>query len=301
MHTLKGFARACIGAILRRAPAGTADYVYIRLLRPRPIRAAANLLLRALIPTSVAIPEGVVRLNPSDPVVSGALALGVYEPYETSVYREQLKPGMTVVDIGANLGLHTVIAASRVGTGGRVISFEPEPENFSLLEHNVRANGFGNVTAINRAVADRVGRLTLNLSDSNKGRHSLVRTRFDSREFSRSVEVDAVTLDAELATLGCERVDVIKMDIEGAEVLALKGMQSTLAQSAISLFIEFSPSAIRRAGTDPATFLEDLRKRGFDLFELSERQSRTMPIADAREFAASVHDAMYTNLLCVKR
>ena len=96
---------------LKALPAGAPLFIYRNMLRLPPLRRIANRILLSLLPSTITIPEGVLTLNMHDPVVSGALALGVYEPFETALLRRIIEPGMTVLDIGANLGYQTVIAA----------------------------------------------------------------------------------------------------------------------------------------------------------------------------------------------
>ncbi len=301
MHTLKATVRACIGLILRLAPAGSAEYIYVHILSPWPLRSLTNYALRAILPHSVRIPEGVVHLNPDDPVVSGGLALGVYEPFETELFRAKLKPGMTVLDVGANLGYHTVIAASRVGAAGRVIAFEPEPNNFELLSRNVRENNFSNVRLCNIAVADKQGVLTLHISDSNKGKHSLVNTSAQSSEYTRSIEVQTRTIDDVMSEQNVTRVDIIKMDIEGAEPLALIGMKKTLTIPGLTLFVEFSPTALLACKMDPVALLTTLREGGYSIGEIRESERRVVDVEDFAAFSASIPVSRHTNLLCEKR
>lgn len=297
---MKKLLRVGISWILRISPAGTADFIYIRVLRPRPLRFFANRLITFLLPITVTIPEGVITLNPKDPVVSGALALGVYEPFETSLFRSVLKPGMVVLDVGANLGYHTIIAARKVGPSGRVLAFEPEPVNFALLSSNIRQNHFDWAQLHPVAVSDVVGTQQLHLSDSNKGRHSIVRTVRDSKEFTDSVGVATTTIDTILGSQGIKQVDVIKMDIEGAELLALLGMPQTLALPDLIVFVEFSPSAIVSSGRSPKEFFDILLAYGFVVHEIRERESRIVPIHDPDIFLRDFPKDQYTNLFCTK-
>ena len=128
-----------------------------------------------------------------------------------------------VVDIGANVGIFTGIAARAVGPGGRVISFEPEPGNADCLTEMVQANGFTNVTIERKAVADQPGTLRLYLAAQNMGDH-----RISAAEEDRpSIEIPTARVDDVLAGVVPQ---VIKMDIQGAEGLACRGMRETLAR-----------------------------------------------------------------------
>ena len=146
-----------------------------------------------------------------------------YEPEVTAFLKENVAAGQTAIDLGANIGYFTLLLAQLVGEDGQVVAFEPDPQNCRLLEKNVRANGYTNVTVRREAVADYSGRAPLFLSDVNPGDHGL--TDADGRR--DTVDIDVVTLDSALAHLR-GRIHWIKMDIQGAELAALRGMRSLL-------------------------------------------------------------------------
>jgi FkbM family methyltransferase len=273
-----------------------AGFVYRTLLKPRPLRLAANRLL-LLLPKKIRLPEGMLMLNPEDPVISGALALGVYERFEMTLFRAVLEEGARVLDVGANVGVYTVIAASRVGPRGSVIACEPEPANFSLLSKNISANGFANVQARDVALADAEGSMQLHLSSSNKGHHTLVALSGAAGDFERSISVRVTTGDSLLRGAGA---DIVKIDIEGAEPLALKGLAQTLMQPELALFMEYSPRAIEALGHAPEEVLNDLVAKGFAMFDIDGRKRRLIPLKDTAAFARRFEGAAYTNLLCVK-
>ena len=300
MESIKKAARWCISGVLRACPPGTPEFVYRHLLVLPPVRTLTNTLLKNLLPERILLSEGTVLLNPEDPVISGALTLGVYEPYETELFRAHLKPGMHVLDLGANIGFHTIIAAGRVGAEGTVIALEPEPVNYSFLERNVQINKFNNVTLCQMAAADKEGVLTLHVSDANKGKHSLVTDHAHSGEFSTTVSVTSRRIDTLLAEQGITHIDLVKMDIEGAEPFALAGMPQLLSTSNLILFMEFSPRAIVRAGYEPARLLHDLVEKGFLIQEIQEEARAVIPIKDIGKFSSRFNGDAYANLLCVK-
>src|SRR3989344_56683 len=295
---MRTFIRKMVASVVRLLPAGAPERIYARLFRG-PLGIVVNPLITGLLPESLQIPEGVVILNRTDPAVSGATAFGVYEPFETALFRVTIQPGMTVVDIGANIGYYMVIAAGRVGAEGRVIAFEPAPENFVALKKTIGANTFRNIDAYAIAIADKRGVLDLHLFDSNKGKHSLVKDAKDAKGFSSRVQVQTTTLDSFLSEHDIGHVDVIKMDIEGAESLALAGMHEALKQAKF-LFMEFTPTSIRKAGHDPQETLQLLRKAGFSLFAIDERAKEKKLVSDDGLFIASIPEGECTNLLCVK-
>jgi FkbM family methyltransferase len=136
--------------------------------------------------------------------------------------KHNLKEGETVVDCGAYIGEFTLYAAKAVGPSGRVIAFEPDPAIYKRLMANIELNGFANVAALNKGVWSRAGTLKF-VGDSIKG-YSFMSAEKDAA----AIDVPVVSLDDELKSLNITKVDFIKMDVEGAELEALKGMARTL-------------------------------------------------------------------------
>ncbi len=223
-----------------------------------------------------------------------------YEPFETLLIERAIQPGMTVADIGANIGYYTLVMARHVGPKGQVIAFEPDPTNFRLLRRNIRMNCFSNVITEQAAVLDRDGKTTLFLSNNNFGDHRVFDTH-DYEQFNKgiprsSIEVRAVTLDRCLNRLG-KPADLIKMDIQGAEMLALPGMTKALSNLNVLLFCEFWPYGLRNANTSPRQFLESLCEIGLELFEIIEDNQTVLPV-DVDELSQRFPDVGLANLLC---
>ena len=146
------------------------------------------------------------------------LALHSYEPETTRLFRRLLRPGMTVVDLGAEIGHYTVVGAMDVGRTGHVYAFEPNPYSLRVLRQNVQINGHEDVVTIEpTAVARGRGQTQLFLG-MGRGVTSMFNTGDGEKQ---SIVVDTVSLDIYFAGLGWPRVDVMKMDIDGAERLAL--------------------------------------------------------------------------------
>lgn len=194
-----------------------------------------------------------------------ALAKGWYDPDENAFYTRTVKPGDVVVEAGANIGVFTLLLAKLVGPEGRVLSFEPDPELRRILEGNIARNGYDNVTVRAAAVAEEPGTMTFFRASRNQG---------DNRLFSHdgddgaSFPVDVVALDDEL--VGHPRIDLLKMDIQGAEVLALRGLRTTLADlPPRAIMLEFWPHGIAGMGGDPRAMLEELIGFGYEAFEVN--------------------------------
>jgi len=219
-----------------------------------------------------------------------------YEPFEATLLERAAGPGATVVDIGANVGFYTVLLASRVGPGGRVIAIEPDPTNASLLRRSAAANDLGNVTLLEAAVLDRAGTIDLYRSRTNFGDHRV----FDGAEDGTArekVTVPAVVLDEYLER---ERVrpTLVKMDIQGAEVTAFPGMARTLSDPRVVLFCEFWPYGLRLAGSTAGAFLDSLHRAGLTLFEIREEDRTIVPV-DRDELANRYPDTGLSNLIGV--
>jgi len=143
----------------------------------------------------------------------------IYNGYFT----ELLKKGMNVIDIGAHGGIYTILVAEKVGEKGKVIAIEPEPSNYKLLFKNIELNNFKNVIPKNMALTDHEGIEKLYLSSSFAG-HSLV-FHGDNNHY---INIPVTTIDKLVQELGIEKIDIIKIDAEGAEIPILKGAEKTL-------------------------------------------------------------------------
>jgi len=249
--------------------------------------------------TGAASVDGMVcYVNPDDTIITRALVKrGVWEPLETAVLCESLKEGDTFVDVGANIGYYTLLAAKRVGPKGRVIAFEPEPTNFAILKRNVEANGLTNVILEQKALSNQAGTLRLYIEPENKGGHKVFQFG-DAKDF---VEVEAVRLDDYLKT-DRGRIDFVKIDTEGAEGAILEGMQDTLrTNNDVRLLVEFFPMLLKSFGYDAGAVLSDLQSLGFEIRDVNERTRSVTPTRPDALLARHKADRpSYTNLLLLR-
>lgn len=237
-------------------------------------------------------------LDPTDSIVSPMLLRdGYFEPYETTLIESQVKPGDVVLDIGANIGYYTLIFARLVGDKGRVYAFEPDPTNFRLLKKNVRANGYQNVIFVNKAVAEASGPLSLYLCPDNKGDHRI----FASEDDRDAISIQATTLDEHFADYQ-GKIDFIKMDIQGSEGRAVRGMQQVLRRHHdVKIITEFWPAGLRRSGIEAKEYLADLERQGFGLFRIDEDEETTESTT-TQELLALYPDTRedFGNLYCAR-
>jgi FkbM family methyltransferase len=295
LSALRRVATRAVGGrrLLRWVPPSASEYVYTVFLKPKPLRKLAQLAIRQIIPARIQLDDVVIVLNQRDAIVSGALALGVYERFELDLFRKMLRPGMTVVDVGSNIGLYTAVAARAVGPQGRVLAIEPDAENCGFVRENIAANHVENVVVSQCAVGAENATGTLYLNDMNKADHRIYQG-YDER---RTTSVRIVRLDDLLAQHGIEHVDVVKMDIQGAEGQAWRGMDELLAQPDVRLMIEYWPWGLARCGDDPRAFLTKVRAAGFQIFDLDSDAHKITPVVDDAALASLTLERQHKNLL----
>ena len=270
-----------------------AEFVYCYLLRPWPLRQLTNWTIRQLLPKQIEIHGATIVLNPTDPVVSGALHFGVYEKAETRFFQSACRDGMTFLDVGANLGYYTALAARAVGPNGRVLAVEPDPDSFGYLEQTIAANAVGNVQAFPVAASDAPATLPLYISTDNRGDNRL----YASGEDRPQVEVAARPLDALLRENKIDTVDLIKVDVQGYESKVIAGLRETITASPnLTLLTEFWPQGIDEAGEDANEFLQTLRELGLTLHELQPDGSLA-ELTDDTDLIARHQGRRYTNLI----
>ena len=270
-----------------------AEFVYCYLLRPWPLRQLTNWTIRQLLPRQIEIHGATVVLNPTDPVVSGALHFGVYEKAETRFFQSACRDGMTFLDVGANLGYYTALATRAVGPNGRVLAVEPDPDSFGYLEQTIAANAVGNVQAFPVAASDAPATLPLYISTDNRGDNRL----YASGEDRPQVEVTARPLDALLRENKIDTVDLIKIDVQGYEPKVIAGLRETITASPnLTLLTEFWPQGIDEAGENADDFLQTLRELGLTLHELQPDGSLA-ELTDDTDLIARHQGRRYTNLI----
>jgi len=218
----------------------------------------------------------------------------ILESYETQLLPHLVKPGMRVADVGANIGYYTLLMARQVGPTGEVLAFEPEPNNYRLLVKNAARNNFESITTVSKAVTDHTGRAILFINRGHRGDHRI----YPGDEPRSAVEIEATTLDAYLAG---RSIDVVKMDIQGAEMLALKGMTATIALNPeLIILTEFSPHHLRKCGTHPSAFLDALESAGFYLRIIDEKRQKVCA-TDKKTLLSLCSGSHYVNLFLSKR
>ena len=209
----------------------------------------------------------------------------IWEKYKTELFKKLVRKGMVVVDIGAGIGYYSLIAAKLVGRNGIVYAFEPEPINYELLCKNIEVNGYTNVIPIQKAVSDKKGKSKLYfekeriVNPSLSKENVLATSKHKVLEKGGFVEVDTINMDEFFEKMvRNNKVDVIKVDAEGAEGLVIDGGEEILKSNNLKMFIEFWPDGLAELGTDPLRMLHKLKEYGFKAKLINETDQSADPI-----------------------
>lgn len=217
----------------------------------------------------------------------------IYEQETTIFLRNHLQKGQTAWDIGANIGYFSLEFARSVGPEGKVLSFEPHPEIFQVLQRNIKRNKYKNIKLFNQACGSSPGETKLFFSTENEGNHKIIENS-NSNHFALTEVVTLSTFLNEYSP------SLIKMDIEGAELLALQGLgHENLKKLAIDFVIEYHPYEM--------SFFEIEGEEILDFFMSSGYKFRNLAYPDAPNISKEEilkkykkEDRSLTNLFCSK-
>ena len=241
----------------------------VRAVLPLPLRKVIGQLLKTIVKKAIKIdydkPYQVfghkIWLYPKS-MQSWEIIFGLFEQDTVNTFQRILKPGMTVLDIGAFVGYYTLLAANLVGKQGKVYAFEPNPVAFAILTKNIKENGYQKIIqAIPKAVSNRHDNVCLFVTEKEAAQASLYAPK---QGFYKSIQVETVILDEFFAQLGWPQIDVVKIDVEGAEVEVLDGMKEVVRRNPqIKLIIEFNPANQLKSIGNYYKFFEVLQDLGF--------------------------------------
>ncbi len=226
-------------------------------------------------PALVRLPTGVWWLMDADFICDSIFGKG-YENAESSFMRRFVKPGMTVLDVGAHRGFHSLLLSKRVGGHGRLLCFEPSPADAKRLRLHLKINSCRNAEVFEYALGEDDGSADLYTVPKNSVLNSL---RPPDTEFQTSTKRVAVRkLDDALSQAHVERVNFVKLDVEGGELGVLKGAQRLLSSTPRPLILcEVLEQRTRPWGYPPRLIIEYLRQKGFVWFELNDK-AKLLPI-----------------------
>lgn len=250
------------------------------------------------------------RTMPDDPMwFRFELLTSRHEPDTLRIIRQRAKQGMVVLDIGAHVGYYSRHFSHLIGHTGKCFAFEPHPRTFSLLSRNMQH--FENIEPVQAAVADTAGTAelydylvmsasgSLNFDENlrNLQKSQLTQTDVAPRVASdfplEKYAVNTLVIDDFLVEKGIEVVDLIKMDIEGAEIGALRGLRATIERSPdLMLVMEYNPRALEAFGHDPASALQEVAKLGFTRMQIIEREDYSQDIETGLQTLAAMTPQM---------
>jgi FkbM family methyltransferase len=253
-----------------------------------PVKLGYKFLINLFNP--IEIQGSKMFISPRDGL--GLLITPIHEEFETELFKREVKRGDVVLDLGAHIGYYTLLAAKIVGEKGKVYAFEPDPGNYGLLKKNIEANGYKNVIAVQKAISNKTekGRLFL------RG-DGVSRRLYDANHKYSSIETETVKLDDYFKDYD-GKINFIKMDIEGSEGNAVKGIIGLLKRNgALKMIMEFRPENIRESGADPLETLETLIGFGFKLYNLNSDKRSLELVSEPKSICG---DEIKTYLFCVK-
>lgn len=202
-----------------------------------------------------------IYVQEDDTAVGQHVKRGAYEPHVTAVFRDRLRPGMHVLDIGANIGYYTMLSASLVGSSGSVTAIEPNADSARLLEASRRANSFDNVFVLQVAAGRELGLLVLHGSYGNVMTSA---APDDAAALINSTTVPSFRVDDMIPR--SKNIDFVKIDVEGAEYNALLGASELIRRCHPTIVSEFSPSTMPGiSGVDGRQYLRFLLDFGYTL------------------------------------
>ncbi len=207
---------------------------------------------------------GKIYLNLRESPMMLQRAFGVYEPYKFKLFSNLVKKNMTVIDVGANKGCFSLLSAKLMGDCGRVLSFEPEPENCSWILRSIKVNNYKSISLFQLALSDSDGTAELYIGEKS-GFHSLL-PQLDKPKPEKMTVIQK-RLDTVLSENKISKVDLIKIDVEGAELQVLKGAVEIIKQNNnLKIILDLHP----QKGVDIYEIYDFLLKYGYKLYRIGK-------------------------------
>jgi FkbM family methyltransferase len=218
-----------------------------------------------------------IYVYPGDEASRVVFLTGRYEPNEFCWLGKALTTGMTFVDVGAHSGLYSLFAAKLMGEEGKVLALEPSSREFQKLQNNVAINGLRNVRPLCVAASNRNSQAELHVAvDPDSGKNTLGAFGYET-QLRCSEVVRTERLDDIVEQEGLSRLDVLKMDVEGAELLSLEGAVRTLDRFRPTLLLELSDRTLSGQGCSSSQVWEFLTQRGFRILRFDMNTGLPIP------------------------
>ena len=245
---------------------------------------------------SFRLPGGARFDYPLGSAIGEDLYAGWFEPAEVAFVRGHLKPGDVVLDLGANAGLPTLLASKAVGQSGHVYAFEPGERALKLLRHDIAVNSLTNVTVIDAAVSNQSGLASFGVANDT-ALSSLADISRTDQQITNWETVKTIRIDDAVTAHGIRAVTFVKMDVEGAEKLALEGASQLLSQGPpLTILFEAFEQNTKAFGYLVGELLDLLRRHGFALHGFD----RTLTLHPIENFGSEVGTTVY-NFVAYKK
>jgi FkbM family methyltransferase len=242
-----------------------------------------------IIPIKVCDEEFKIQVHDEDECVSNIIReQTIYSINDLKQFSKFLTKGDYFVDVGANIGWHTLFGAKVVGETGKVFAFEPGNKNFNLLESNIKLNDLQNITAVKAALTDYTGNAELACSKRNYGDNvTIPLTKTDEVKLQNwygdkmvnlpgdKEPIECTTLDEYIKNnnIDASKIKLIKMDIQGSEPKALDGMKDLIKKYSPAIILEYSPHHIKLCGSSPFDILSFIDKNDYVPYHIKEDRS----------------------------
>ena len=226
---------------------------------------------------------------------------GIHGTHDFKIIKNNVKDGDNVIDLGANIGYFTLILAKLVGPTGKVFAFEPDPRNLALLKKNVEYNNYKNVIIVPKAVSNVNDKCTLYTGQKTFGQNKIYKPKKTKTQKFIPIDSETVRLDDFFKTNDLlDKISFIKMDVEGAEFLALSGMKEILKLNKnIKIFTEAEISYLEDAGSNYDQFIDLLTENDFT-FSLADNRTETLTKVNKSQLEKILNDEGSVNIFCVR-
>jgi FkbM family methyltransferase len=268
-----------------------------KLFRNTPVHSwkITNVIYRFVFTKSVNSSEKVkfksldLVVDPTDITIVPTLHTGEYEKSEIDFFSKCLKPGDVVIDIGANIGIYSLVASKIVGESGKVLAVEAVPKNQEILCKNIKLNSAHNVEVINAAASDKADQtLKIYIQKGSMGTHSAVKSGNDF------IVVNTVSLDS--VTKSLNKVDVVKIDVEGYEAYVFKGGMNVIQKYKPTIFVEYDQKLAEQAEIRVEEFLYRLKELYKYSYVVDEKKVQLTNL-DKTESLPRNSNLIFTNIM----
>jgi FkbM family methyltransferase len=226
-----------------------------------------------------------IKLNLEEWIQQQIFLFDYFDQEGIDCVKKNLKNGDVFLDVGANIGAYALIASKIVGETGKVLCFEPVTSTFNHLKENVELNGLSNIQIEQKALMESPQNIEIHIGDiSNTGTSSIV-NKVENE--SKSEMIEAIVFDDQFKDL--DRIDFIKMDIEGAEYSALKGMKNSIQKHLPKILIEISDDILKNATYTSKELIEFIINLGYEQFGINESGEK-IPLS---EQASNYHNFLF--------